>query len=41
VWLTPLPEGIDLAQAAALPVAGITAWQALHHVPSSVHSTAC
>jgi len=30
-WLTPLPEGIDLAQAAAVPVAGITAWQALHH----------
>jgi len=30
-WLMPLPEGIDLAQAAALPVAGITAWQALHH----------
>jgi NADPH2:quinone reductase len=30
-WLTPLPDGIDLAQAAALPVAGITAWQALHH----------
>jgi NADPH2:quinone reductase len=31
VWLTTLPDGIDLAQAAAVPVAGITAWQALHH----------
>jgi len=30
-WLMPLPDDIDLAQAAAVPVAGITAWQALHH----------
>jgi len=30
-WLLPLPDGMDLAQAAAVPVAGITAWQALHH----------
>jgi NADPH2:quinone reductase len=29
-WLMPVPEDIDLAQAAALPVAGITAWQSLH-----------
>ncbi len=29
-WLLPLADGVDLAQAAALPVAGITAWQALH-----------
>lgn len=29
-WLTPVAKDIDLAQAAALPVAGITAWQALH-----------
>ena len=28
--LTPLPEGTDLAQAAALGVAGITAWHAVH-----------
>jgi NADPH2:quinone reductase len=29
-WLLSLPDGCDLAQAAAIPVAGITAWQALH-----------
>jgi NADPH2:quinone reductase len=29
-WLLPLPDGSDLRQAAAIPVAGITAWQALH-----------
>ena len=29
-WLIPLAEDIDLAQAAAVPVAGITAWQSLH-----------
>lgn len=29
-WLLPLADGVDLAQAAAIPVAGITAWQALH-----------
>ena len=29
-WLIPVAGDIDLAQAAALPVAGITAWQALH-----------
>lgn len=29
-WLLPVPQGIDLAQVAALPVAGITAWQSLH-----------
>jgi NADPH2:quinone reductase len=29
-WLLPMPQDIDLAQAAALPVAGITAWQSLH-----------
>jgi NADPH2:quinone reductase len=29
-WLLPLPDGCDLRQAAAIPVAGITAWQALH-----------
>ncbi len=29
-WLLPLADGVDLAQAAAVPVAGITAWQALH-----------
>jgi NADPH:quinone reductase len=29
-WLLPLGEDIDLGQAAAIPVAGITAWQALH-----------
>src|SRR5882672_8974126 len=30
-WLADVPDGCDLDQAAALPVAGITAWQALHH----------
>jgi NADPH2:quinone reductase len=29
-WLLPVAEGLDLAQVAAMPVAGITAWQALH-----------
>ena len=29
-WLLPLADGLDLAQVAAMPVAGITAWQALH-----------
>jgi len=29
-WLLPVPAGLDLAQVAAMPVAGITAWQALH-----------
>jgi NADPH2:quinone reductase len=29
-WLLPLADGLDLAQVAAVPVAGITAWQALH-----------
>jgi NADPH2:quinone reductase len=29
-WLLPVPDGLDLAQVAAMPVAGITAWQALH-----------
>ncbi|MEP7202431.1 MAG: zinc-binding alcohol dehydrogenase family protein [Ilumatobacteraceae bacterium] len=29
-WLHPVPAGLDLAQVAALPVAGITAWQSLH-----------
>ncbi|MEY2554618.1 MAG: NADPH:quinone reductase, partial [Ilumatobacteraceae bacterium] len=29
-WLIPIEEGLDLAQVAAMPVAGITAWQALH-----------
>jgi NADPH:quinone reductase len=29
-WLLPLSDGVDLSQAAAIPVAGITAWQALH-----------
>jgi NADPH2:quinone reductase len=29
-WLLPVPHDIDLAQVAALPVAGITAWQSLH-----------
>ena len=29
-WLLAMPQDIDLAQAAALPVAGITAWQSLH-----------
>lgn len=29
-WLTNIPDGCDLAQASAVPVAGITAWQALH-----------
>jgi NADPH:quinone reductase len=28
--VTPIPEGVDLAQAAALGVAGITAWHAVH-----------
>lgn len=29
-WLLPVPDGLDLAQVAAMPVAGITAWMALH-----------
>ncbi len=29
-WLHPVPGGLDLAQVAAMPVAGITAWQSLH-----------
>jgi NADPH2:quinone reductase len=29
-WLLPLADGCDPGQAAALPVAGITAWQCLH-----------
>ena len=29
-WLLPVAEGLDLAQVAAMPVAGITAWMALH-----------
>jgi NADPH:quinone reductase len=29
-WLLPIAEGLDLAQVAAMPVAGITAWQSLH-----------
>jgi NADPH:quinone reductase len=29
-WLLPLADGCDLGQAAALPVAGITAWQCVH-----------
>ncbi len=29
-WLVPVADGLDLAQVAAMPVAGITAWQALH-----------
>ena len=29
-WLLPYPDGLDLAQVAAMPVAGITAWMALH-----------
>ena len=29
-WLIPLDSRLDLAQVAATPVAGITAWQALH-----------
>jgi NADPH:quinone reductase len=29
-WLLPIPEGLDLAQVAAMPVAGITAWMSLH-----------
>ncbi len=29
-WLLPVADGLDLAQVAAMPVAGITAWQALH-----------
>jgi NADPH:quinone reductase len=28
--LVPVADGLDLAQVAAMPVAGITAWQALH-----------
>jgi NADPH:quinone reductase len=28
--LLPIADGLDLAQVAAMPVAGITAWQALH-----------
>ncbi len=29
-WLLPIAEGLDLAEVAAMPVAGVTAWQALH-----------
>ena len=29
-WLHPIADGLDLAQVAAMPVAGITAWQSLH-----------
>jgi NADPH2:quinone reductase len=29
-WLMPVPQGLDLAQVSAMPVAGITAWLALH-----------
>lgn len=29
-WLVPVADGLDLAEVAAMPVAGITAWQALH-----------
>jgi NADPH2:quinone reductase len=29
-WLHPVPAGLDLAQVAAMPVAGITAWISLH-----------
>ena len=29
-WLLPIPDGLDLAQVAAMPVAGITAWMSLH-----------
>lgn len=29
-WLLPVADGLDLAQVAAMPVAGITAFQALH-----------
>lgn len=29
-WLLPVDESLDLAQVAAMPVAGITAWQSLH-----------
>jgi NADPH2:quinone reductase len=29
-WLLPLSEELDLAQVAAMPVAGITAWMSLH-----------
>ena len=29
-WLHPVADGLDLAQVAAMPVAGITAWQSLH-----------
>ena len=29
-WLLPVAAGLDLAEVAAMPVAGITAWQALH-----------
>jgi NADPH:quinone reductase len=35
--LLPIADGLDLAQVAALPVAGITAWMALH---SRAHVTA-
>ena len=41
-WLLPVPDGVDLAQVAALPVAGITAWLCVARSrPASVHSTAC
>ena len=36
-WLLPVAAGLDLAEVAAMPVAGVTAWQALHaraHVES-------
>jgi NADPH:quinone reductase len=29
-WLLPIPDGLDLGQVAAMPVAGITAWMSLH-----------
>ena len=29
-WLLPVADGLDLAQVAAMPVAGITAWMSLH-----------
>lgn len=29
-WLLPIGDELDLAQVAAMPVAGITAWQSLH-----------
>ena len=28
--IIPVPEGLDMASVAALPVAGVTAWQCVH-----------